>query len=142
MKDVRHNFQRRHKNGIFRNIVFTEKWKGLQQEVIPQAQKTLSWPYRKRKLIDYSTPQSTHIHTSVAVTFSASQSTLGRIFLKNEGLYSISDCSSSASRKCSGKDNEELLHAFTAQVKKLTVSIFIFLIYIEWQQKERQTPSL
>ena len=39
MKDVRDNFQRKEKDGIFRKIVFTEKWKG---EIIPQAQKSSS----------------------------------------------------------------------------------------------------
>ena len=42
MKDVRDNFQRKEKDGIFRKIVFTEKWKGLQREIIPQAQKSSS----------------------------------------------------------------------------------------------------
>ena len=68
-------------------------------------------------------------HTSFAVTFNASQSTLGNIFLKNEGLYSISDCSSSASWKCSGKESGEVLHALTAHVKKFTVRTFIFILH-------------
>ena len=37
----------------------------------------------------------------------------------------MSDCSSSASLKWSGKERGEVLHALTAQVKKFTVRIFI-----------------
>lgn len=42
------------------------------------------------------------------------------------GLYSSSTCSSSASRKWSGKEAEEDLQALTAHVRKLTVKILIF----------------
>ena len=66
------------------------------------------------------------VHTSLAVTFNASQSILGRTLHKKEGLYSTSDCSSSASLKWRGKERGEVLHALTAQVRKLTVRIFIF----------------
>ena len=122
------------KTDFFRKFNLAGVWKGSKRETISQAQKKLSRLYKDpvaENRQDYSTTPSMHTHTSVAVTFSPSQSTLGRIFLKKEGLYSISDCSSSASRKCRGKDNEEDLHAFTAQVKKLTVSIFIFYFNIE-----------
>lgn len=47
------------------------------------------------------------------------------MFLMNLGLYSISDSSSSASRKCKGYESGETLHALTAQVKKFAVNIFI-----------------
>ena len=67
----------------------------------------------------------TTVHTSLAVTFSASQSILGRRLHRKEGLYSMSDCSSSASLKWRGKERGEVLHALTAQVKKFTVRIFI-----------------
>ncbi len=63
--------------------------------------------------------------TSLAVTLNASQSILGRIFHRKEGLYSMSDCSSSASSKWRGKERGEALHALTAQVRKFTVSIFM-----------------
>lgn len=72
--------------------------------------------------------QKHSFRTSLAVIFNASQSTLGRTFCRKIGLYSISDCSSSASLKWSGKESEELLHALTAHVRKFTVSIFIFEI--------------
>ncbi len=64
-------------------------------------------------------------HTSLAVTFKASHSILGRMFRRNEGLYSMSDCSSSQSWKWSGKDSGDVLHALMAQVRKFTVSIFM-----------------
>ena len=53
------------------------------------------------------------------------------MFFRNNGLYSISVCSSSASRKCSGKEDGEVLQAFTAQVRKLAVRSFILYIYLE-----------
>ena len=67
----------------------------------------------------------TMVRTSLAVTFNASQSILGRTLHRKDGLYSISDCSSSASLKWRGKEREEVLHALTAQVRKFTVRIFI-----------------
>ena len=69
--------------------------------------------------------QRDRILTSLAVTFNASHSILGRMFRKKEGLYSMSERSSSASLKCKGNDRVEVLHALTAQVRKLTVRIFI-----------------
>jgi len=64
--------------------------------------------------------------TSLAVIFSASHSIRGNIFARKVGLYSPSTCSSSVSRKWSGKEAGEDLQAFTAQVRKLAVRIFIF----------------
>ena len=63
--------------------------------------------------------------TSEAVTLNPSQSMRGRILAMKVGLKSISCCSSSASRKWRGKDCGEVLQALTAQVRKLTVRIFI-----------------
>ena len=64
-------------------------------------------------------------HTSWAVTLNASQSILERMLDRKDGLYSMSDCSSSASSKWRGNERGEVLHALTAQVRKLTVSIFM-----------------
>ena len=72
----------------------------------------------------------TMVHTSLAVTFNASQSILGRTLHRKEGLYSMSDCSSSASSKWRGKERGEVLHALTAQVRKFTVRIFISELYV------------
>ena len=65
--------------------------------------------------------------TSAAVISKASHSMRGRMLRMKRGLYSISCCSSSASRKWRGKDCGEVLQALMAQVKKLTVRIFIFV---------------
>lgn len=67
--------------------------------------------------------------TSVAVVLKASQSTRGRMLRRKMGLYSISTCSSSASLKWRGKERGEVLHAFTAQVRKLTVRIFMIAVF-------------
>lgn len=69
--------------------------------------------------------ESISIRTSFAVIFKASQSILGRMFCKKERLYSMSDCSSSASLKCNGKERGEDLQALMAHVRKLTVRIFM-----------------
>lgn len=63
--------------------------------------------------------------TSEAVTLKPSQSIRGRMLAMKVGLKSISCCSSSASRKWRGKDCGDVLQALTAQVRKLTVRIFI-----------------
>ena len=76
-------------------------------------------------------------HTSLAVTLNASQSILGRMFRKKEGLYSMSDCSSSASLKWRGKERGEVLHALTAQVRKFTVNIFILESLYQNQTRNR-----
>ena len=81
---------------------------------------------RKEKIGKFYACGVCTIHTSLAVTFNASQSILGRTLHKKEGLYSMSDCSSSASLKWRGKERGEVLHALTAQVRKFTVRIFIF----------------
>lgn len=76
--------------------------------------------------------ESLQSHTSFAVIFKASQSTLGRMLHRKEGLYSMSDCSSSQSWKWSGNDSGDVLQALTAQVRKLTVSIFIVVVDGDW----------
>ena len=86
----------------------------------------IHWIYFcKRTKADRYTRGSHATHTSLAVILNASQSTLGRRFDRKEGLYSMSDCSSSASLKWRGKERGEVLHALTAQVRKFTVSIFM-----------------
>ena len=87
----------------------------------------IHWIYfgRGQRQTDRYTRGSHATHTSLAVIVNASQSTLGRRFDRKEGLYSMSDCSSSASLKWRGKERGEVLHALTAQVRKFTVSIFM-----------------
>ena len=51
------------------------------------------------------------------------------MFQRKEALYSMSDCSSSASSRWRGNDRGEVLHALTAQARKFTVSIFMSSVY-------------
>ena len=63
--------------------------------------------------------------TSEAMTLNASHSIRGSKLRREIGLYSISDTSSSASRKWRGKLVGEVLHDLTAHVRKLAVRIFM-----------------
>jgi len=63
--------------------------------------------------------------TSEDVVRRAAQSILGRILSSNFGFSSMLSWTNSASLGCRGKEAEEDLHALTAQVKKLSVRIFI-----------------
>lgn len=69
--------------------------------------------------------------TSCVSVFIASQSNLGKIFVMKSGLRSISICSSSASFGCRGKAAVVDLHVLRAQVRKLSVSSFIFAIFFD-----------
>lgn len=63
--------------------------------------------------------------TSEEVMISAFQSIRGKMLTSSFGFSSIVSWTSSASLGCKGKDWLELLQAFTAQVRKLSVRIFI-----------------
>jgi hypothetical protein len=64
-------------------------------------------------------------HTSDDVVISAFQSIRGKILTSSFGFSSMVSWTSSASLGCSGKDWLDVLQAFTAQVRKLMVRIFI-----------------
>ena len=64
--------------------------------------------------------------TSPAITLRSSHASRGSMFFRNARLMSDSTTSSSASRGCRGKDARAVLQDFTAQVRKLRVSSFIF----------------
>ncbi len=64
--------------------------------------------------------------TSEDVTSSALQSIRGKMLTRSLGFSSMVSWTSSASLGCRGKDWLEDLQAFTAQVRKLRVRIFIF----------------
>ena len=66
--------------------------------------------------------------TSLAVVRSPSQFIRGKTLRTNSGWKSRSCCSSSASRKWSGKEDDEALQLLMAQVKKFTVIIFIMAV--------------
>jgi hypothetical protein len=64
--------------------------------------------------------------TSETTTPKATQSTLGKTLYMSLGFNSMVSDTSSQSLGCKGKDSEEDLQAFTAQVRKLRVKTFIF----------------
>jgi hypothetical protein len=66
--------------------------------------------------------------TSEDVMISAFQSIRGKILTRSFGFSSMVSWTSSASLGCRGKDWLDVLQAFTAQVKKLRVRIFIVVI--------------
>jgi hypothetical protein len=68
--------------------------------------------------------------TSEDVTISAFQSIRGKILTSSFGFSSMVSWTSSASLGCKGKDWLEDLQAFTAQVRKLRVRIFIFVVVV------------
>ena len=70
--------------------------------------------------------------TSVAVIFSASHSRRGKMLMRKSGLNSVSTSSSTASRKWRGKAVGADLQALTAQVRKLTVRIFMVFCVSAW----------
>ena len=59
------------------------------------------------------------------------------MFWRNVGLYSISNRSSSASRKWRGKERGDVLQALTAQVRKLMVRIFMVGLLVVVDLKTR-----
>ena len=63
--------------------------------------------------------------TSAAASRRAVHSIRGRRLVRKRGLKAMSICSSSASRKCRGKELGEVLQDFTAQVRKLAVRSFM-----------------
>lgn len=63
--------------------------------------------------------------TSTAMVDNAPQSRRGSRLARSFGLGGRSSETSSASLGCSGKEAEEVLQALTAQVRKLSVRIFI-----------------
>lgn len=67
--------------------------------------------------------------TSLAVVISAFQSTRGRTFNSNCGFGSMVSDTSSQSLGWRGKDVEVDLQALTAQVRKLRVRTFIFVVF-------------
>lgn len=65
------------------------------------------------------------ISTSEAVVFRAFQSILGRMLYMSFGFGAMVSDTSSHSFGCRGKEAEDDLQAFTAQVRKLRVRSFI-----------------
>lgn len=66
----------------------------------------------------------------MAVVLKAFQSNRCRRFVRSWAFTSTSSCTSSASLGCRGKESEEDLQAFTAQVRKLRVRTFIFVCVV------------